>query len=206
MLWNKKEEKSSLPELPLDKQLSIPKPPNYEADYGDPDNEEYNRLDGEANKLPSFPDSPMGKGFSQTAIREAVGESGKDLPDISSLSEDNEKGESEEEEWVPSSSTIKELPPERDIAFGGMPNNMASTEIIGARMKDNDIFVKIDKFQAAKKTINNIKNKVEEIEVLLSKIKETKLKEERELGYWESELTNIKAKITSLREDIFEKT
>lgn len=201
MLWSKKEEKSNLPDIPLNKQLSIPKPPNYEADYGEPDNEDYhNGLGDEANKLPSFPDSPTIRGFSQTAIKEAVGESSKDLPDISSLSR-----ESEEDEWVPSSSAIKELPPEKNMGLEEMPNNLTSTEIIGARTKDKDIFVKIDKFQAAKKAINNIKNKVEEIEILLNKIRETKIKEERELNYWESELTNIKAKITSLREDIFEK-
>src|SRR3989338_650993 len=73
MFWNKKEEKKSLPDLPplkspFSKDLSI-NTEQYVPQEEQPEDKEENI---EKQALPSFPDSPIDRGFSQAAIKEAV--------------------------------------------------------------------------------------------------------------------------------------
>ena len=65
--------------------------------------------------------------------------------------------------------------------------------------------MKIDKFHSAKKTLAAIESKVDEIDEMLKRIRETKLREDQELSSWDSELMHVKARIKEVSENIFEK-
>ena len=71
--------------------------------------------------------------------------------------------------------------------------------------RKSDIFVKINKFNSAKKSLAEIAGKIEEIDETLRKIKETKMREEQELSSWEKEIALLKAHIRNVEENIFEK-
>jgi hypothetical protein len=70
---------------------------------------------------------------------------------------------------------------------------------------ESEVFVKIDKFHAAKKSIEATKNKLEEISTLLQKIRETTLREEAQIAIWEREVMAIKARIKEVSENIFDR-
>ena len=130
--------------------------------------------------LPSFPE-PMQKGFSQAAIKSAIS------------TEEEIKGASETpktmemEEWTP-----HKLPSPSEPAPAALP-------------RKHEVFVKIDKFHSAKRSLEMAKEKLEDIDALLKKIRETKIKEEQELSSWEKELSSVKARIKHVTENIFEK-
>jgi len=67
------------------------------------------------------------------------------------------------------------------------------------------VFIRLDKFQTTIEIFEEIKNKVEEIEGLLIKTKETKQKEEQELMDWEKEIQVIKSRIDSIDRNILNK-
>ncbi len=78
-------------------------------------------------------------------------------------------------------------------------------EIPSRTAKNNDIFVKLDKFYSARKALFDTQGKLQEIDALLRKIRETKLREEQELSSWENELASIKNKINDVAINLFEK-
>lgn len=71
--------------------------------------------------------------------------------------------------------------------------------------KNADIFVKLDKFYSARKSLADAQQKLEDMDELIRKIRETKLREEQELEGWEKELLNIKSRINDLNVNLFEK-
>ncbi len=163
MFWSKKEEKRGLPELPP---MNISELPEEEVTEPAP--------------LPSFPDSPMKKGFSQTAIKESVEmeESSEELPELPSKFK---------------------LPKIREIEVH--PKSMTS-EI---ESKREDVYVKIDRFHSARRALNSAREKLKEIDELMRKIRETKMREEQELSSWEKEIESIKSKVEDVTKNIFEK-
>ncbi len=186
MLWDKKEDKSKLPDLPPLKTSFLP-----------PETEDEDDLEVEKHKLPSFPDSLSSKGFSQSAIKDAVNvEEHSEEPEPESLPEFPSQEISSEgkrfktiemKEWSPTPQIEKIRPEKYSVP------------------KKSDIFVKIDKFRSAKKSLFDVKQGLEEIDSILRKIRETKLREEQELESWEREITAAKDKIKSVNEEIFEK-
>ncbi|MEI6731245.1 MAG: hypothetical protein WCK90_01040 [archaeon] len=191
MLWSKKEDKTGLPDLPplpakisLDKESSS-KPQMIMSEETHEDDEEFSET--ERHNLPSFPDSPIEKGFSQSAIKDAV-----KTPMVKEIPEPPMQKSFkivEEEEWTPKKPTTIE---EEDMPISSMS-------------KKGDIFVKIDKFYSAKKAINTAKNKLEEIDDLLKKIRDTKMREDQELTSWEKEVTALKTKLQDVNSNLFEK-
>ena len=71
--------------------------------------------------------------------------------------------------------------------------------------KTEDVYVKIDRFHSARKSLAAAKAKLHEIEQLLGKIRETRLREEQELASWEKEIDLVKAKVEDVTKNIFEK-
>lgn len=65
------------------------------------------------------------------------------------------------------------------------------------------IFVRIDRFQAAQKNFEQIKEKVEEIESVLKRLKDVKSQEEVELKGWTEDVEKIKSKLSELDQGIF---
>ena len=91
----------------------------------------------------------------------------------------------EMEEWKPS--RLTETPPTKTIV-------------------NKPVFVRLDKFQTAKDSLDIVKDKLREIDGLLRTIKEVKMKEDEELSSWEKEMESIKARIRSVQTEIFDTT
>jgi hypothetical protein len=236
MFWDKKDEKRSLPDLPpiqspFSKDLALPKI-NTEDDF--------DHLEPvEKHNLPSFPDSPINKGFSQAVIKDAVNppeysESQEIIGDpidqerrFKTIEMDNMENKNETLPSIASSQRQyqpKPLPTlksnsqvqnqqESSLSLGLPPPLPLPVHSINqikmpptlSNQKNQDIFVKIDKFQSARKALNSAKEQLEEINNLLRKIRETKLREEQELSSWEKDLSAAKARIQEITENIFEK-
>jgi hypothetical protein len=69
----------------------------------------------------------------------------------------------------------------------------------------SEIYIKIDKFYSAKRALSATEEKLEEIDELLKKIRETKLREEQELSAWEKELLSLKTRIKEVTSTLSEK-
>ena len=86
--------------------------------------------------------------------------------------------------------------------FNRQPLPMMSNERI---RKSEPLFIKLDTFESALSSFNEIKLRIHEIESLLRNIKEVKMKEEKELNEWEREVQTIKARLEQIDKEIFDK-
>ena len=207
MFWDRGE-KSELPDLP-------PLKPILE-DQAHPflKKEEEERPPA---KLPTFPESPIKKGFSQAAIKEAVKEEKMpelperkepvtmELPETSLIPKPIEV-EMEEME-VPAPPAPTAVPP-APIAAPPAPTAVPPAPkmpVTPTPPKTVHVFVQINKFHSAYKSLITAQEKLHDIDSLLKKIRETRMREEQELSAWEKELTSVKSKIQGVTENIFEK-
>ena len=69
----------------------------------------------------------------------------------------------------------------------------------------SSIFVKLDRFQSAKKSLILLEQKINDMESLLKKIRETRLREEQELVAWEKEVSMVKPRIEEISKNLFDK-
>lgn len=222
MFWDKKEK--GLPDLPPMPILPAPARslgPGLSAMEisGAGHDEDADPADAEKHGLPSFPDSPMQRGFSQSAIKDAIAHEsteetfvGQSLPASTAAMKAVEI-----DEWSshalpppPSQPFTTEAIARQQSSFAAAP--VPTSQSFPARLsrasnatKNADIFVKIDKFYSAKRALENANEKLEEIDALLRKIRETKMREEQELSSWEKDLATIKARMKEVTETIFEK-
>lgn len=65
------------------------------------------------------------------------------------------------------------------------------------------VFIRIDKFQLAKKNIEQMKTKIKEMEGIIGKINQVKLKEEEEIKSWLEEVEKLKARLSEIDSDVF---
>lgn len=189
MLFHKKEKKGALPDLPpLPDSL-----PKFK-----PIEEKYEEEEG-MHALPTFPDSPRHNTFSQAAIKDAVSQDEEEEPIVGRPMHRAELVEMDE--WSPSSSL-------NSSNSSSMRNSFSSNLLPPQRsnmQSSSDIFVKIDKFHMAKKSLAEARAQLEEIDELMKKVRETKMREEQELLQWERDLSQIKSRIRDVSENIFEK-
>jgi hypothetical protein len=233
MLWNKKNTESALPDLPApnlpfnQKLGNLPKKEDDEEDEpGNPDKQ----------AIPAFPDSPMKKGFSQTAIKDAVSgysfEKSTEIPKTEKNFKTIEMEDSPNPSYgAPSilvqTATNTSMPtPLLSAQIEQSPGTIPQLPILEQRAsqkeeeseerftkkyqkaadeRKNDIFVRIDKFYSAKKSLEEIKNQIEQIDNSLRKIREVKLREEQELASWEKEIITAKSRIQEVNKNVFEK-
>lgn len=185
MFWEKKEKEKGLPDLPrAPARPSIP-PKEYSLLKSEDELE-----DEEVHELPSFPDSPMQRGFSQSVIKDAV--ANEEVKENSPLYRQTTHPSYkfvEMEEWTPQERTKI---PSAPVSMPGKRDN-------------KPIFVRIDKFQLARNSLETVKTKLSEIEELLKTIREVKAKEDAELSSWESEMENVKSRVQNVLNDIFER-
>ncbi|MEX0932721.1 MAG: hypothetical protein WDZ77_01325 [Candidatus Pacearchaeota archaeon] len=188
MSWfSKKEEKKTMnpefgnvPELPKLPELPKTKIGNLPNDFGNP------------SQLPSYPSNSFGEKFSQNAIKDAVR---------------GERGEKEEDEdW-----DVDE-PADSEEDDGEMHNlhkpkmhtrEMEPTsKIQGAQ---DSVFVRLDKFEDGLHKFGKAKEKVSEIESLITNLKKVNEKEMKELMIWEKEVKTMKNNFEKIDKDIFSK-
>lgn len=108
----------------------------------------------------------------------------------------------------PSMSSERKIEPDFDFESSRTleltPSRMslASTKMT---KKIEPVFVRLDKFQMTIQTFEEIKAKIEEIEDVLRKTSEIKIKEEQELSEWEREIQVIKSRIELIDRNVFNK-
>lgn len=178
MFWDKKKKDSDLPDLPPSARVTLPVQRPSAALPTLPFSQEK-----DMHALPSFPDSPMKKGFSQSAIKDAI-------DDNSEMDEEMEESRSREIDWAPK---ITQMPP--------MQSQLTPKRMMEAK----PVYVRLDKFQAAKRTIDEIRSMLEETEMILKKVRDVKVREEQELAAWEKEMQVMRARINNVSTDIFER-
>lgn len=146
-------------------------------------------IDSETYELPSFPDFPTQKEFAQTAIKDAVTDSKTFLPKFPPM-----VPKKPEETHAPQPFPIPTLP-----QFSAQP------KLLPRENPNADIFVKIEKFHASQKALENTKEKIEEMERQLKKLRELTAREEIQLSSWERDIEAIKYKIKEISKNMFEK-
>jgi len=194
MFFKKKEEKKALPDLPPVQSMPLPKLPVMPSRPEEVEEEE------------SFPSSkiPELKKTPSVSPKEAV----EDESEPTEMPVNKKFKAVEMEEW---NSDDEEEKPVRVGKIEKAPE-IEEREIplrkelpLRSSDKNSDIFVKLDKFRNARRALEEIKIRSEEIDSLLKKIRETKLREEQELTGWEKEITNIKSRVQDVSSNIFEK-
>ncbi len=182
MFWDKKKKEETLPDLPPSSRPTLPLPrrlPELSSD----------REKTILHPLPSFPDSPtQSGGFSQAAIKDAI--AAEEFEEGKKTIIKREESESpysykavELNDWSPRS---PEVPPKRAL-------------------EAKPVYIRLDKFYAAKSALNEIREMLTESESLLKRIREVKIREEQELVAWEKEMQLMRARISNVTEDIFER-
>ena len=182
-LFSKKEDKKEaiLPKLP--------ELPSLPSEFSEMD-EDYSKND--IHELPSFPNSSMGDRFSQETIKNAI-----------SGDEEMEDEEEIPEPLIPKPN-FKEMP---KPSFKSSPKERVSPKSFEEEHESQKgpVFIRIDKFEEALHVFKETKDKIDEIEKLLSETNELKEKEEEELSMWEKEIQEMKAQIEKVDKDIFSK-
>jgi len=209
MFWDKKEDKKKLPDLPpmagpIGRVPTFPEEREHDDDL--------NEIQ-EKHVLPAFPDSPSHNRFSEAAIKDAVVDDNEEkLPEIPDGTDKDKAKIIEMEEWKPSKPIEPprmHVPLEKLNVHAGkeFPEPVQRVEEHHLNVEKNtpDVFVKIDKFRSARKALSEVKSKLDEIDDLTRKIRETKIREERELSAWEKDIAQMKARVENVVEDIFEK-
>lgn len=139
-------------------------------------------------QLPRFPSSPLGNKFSQNTIKEA----------ITGRKEESEAGADEfaEEDKM-------QMMPKPQIKFSREMYEERAPSL--KKVKEEPIFIRIDKFEEALNNFDKVKKQVAEIEKTLREVKEIKEEEEKELESWEKEMQSLKKQIEKIDDDIFSK-
>lgn len=135
--------------------------------------------------LPKYPSTTFGNEFSQKSIKEAV--AGKKEDEI-------EADEFVKEQMMPISQRIKHS------KISKMPHIRERRP--GSK---KPVFIRIDKFEESLRIFEETKEKIFDIEKLLSEIKHLKEKEGIELSDWSAEIHTIKNQIEKVERDIFSK-
>jgi len=200
LFFGKKDEKKGLPELPPSNIQNFPIHPKPIPSFNPLPLEE----ESEKHALPTFPDSPSSKGFSQTAIKDAISSDKYSESDLQPIMP----------KLIPKAPQIKATSaPEEELAEEEDDDEEAEevkseskpVKISSSSNKEENVFVRLDKFHSARRSLNETKTRLDDIDSLLKKIREIKQREEQELSAWEKEVTELKAKIQSIRENIFDR-
>lgn len=225
MFWGKKDDKQ-LPDLPPLKpglQGKTPLPVSPSAMPIMPEEEDEGTSSVERHGLPSFPDSPMAKGFSQAAIKDAiVNDSVKDgeIVGISQEPKSFKVVEVDDETPLASSPMLAPRASLKNPALLPPPKEESLPEPIpepkpvivepapvqySSPSRSSDVFVKIDKFHSARRALGMVQTQLESVDNLLKKIRETKMREEQEFSAWEKDMVQARSKIDEVSKALFEK-
>ncbi|MEK6888530.1 MAG: hypothetical protein AABW80_00295 [Nanoarchaeota archaeon] len=183
MFWNKKDKGPDLPDLP-------PMRPSFTTESF---KIKMDKPESFNSGLPSFPDLSSDNLPAQNSMKDSFDSSEHEEIPLKEISRPFKTMEIPEIS-MPKSQESKPLPP---------PPTFQYTPIV--QQQKNDIFVKIEKFQTARKSLSSATEKVSEIESLLRKIREVRMREEQELTAWEKEISDTKAKIETVTRNLFDK-
>lgn len=192
-LFSKKEEVPTIPVAP-----TLPELPKQEKK--------------DLPELPSFPMNSKNNALNQEMVKSAVADVPR--PEEKEMYVENQEDlhvteEPEEEILFPPKSSVKSSIPRLPDIPSIMEPRGKTLELTPATIEKSTskqtepIFVRIDKFQAAHKNFEQIKDKVEEIESVLKKINDIKSREETELKGWTEDIEKIKSRLAEVDANIF---
>jgi len=163
-------------------------------------------------ELPSFPANSRNENFNQEIVKSAITDMpspGEEEVHVEVPTGLHVVEEPERKTTIPPRPSMEKSiqePPARPIVKEISEDKNEITSLIskGPIIKEIEpIFVRIDKFQKAQEDFSQIKDKVKEIEGVLKKIKDVKLKEEVELKGWTEDIEKIKLRLGEVDADIF---
>jgi len=201
-LFSKKEEVPRIPTFP-----TLPELPKLEQ----PEPKK------ELPELPSFPVNHRNDNFNQEMVKSAVAdtpssgenevyEQSKFLPVIEEAPEVESiiPPKHSLQDSIPSPPVMPSIPTiHKQLPRPELQRPTIPTPPIPTQHQSEPIFVRIDKFQAAQKNFETIKDKVNEIESVLRKIKDVKSQEEEELNGWTKDVEKIKSRLAEINDGIF---
>lgn len=196
MFWNKKDSGDRLPDLPPLK-TPLRMPFDISSRENEFDSDDANSELNKPLKNPSFPEFPEQKNFQQTAIREAVNEPITETSDFPQQAQSRMRTmemDSPIIQPVEQKSFRLDSPPETEEY---VPPKKPSNKI-------SEVFVKVDKFNSAHKSIVAIRKKIDDIDSALKRIREIKMREEQELSAWEKEISSLKSKLQEINDSLFD--
>jgi hypothetical protein len=204
---SKKEEKVGLPALP-----DFPDLPEASEDSHFSSNEflsEPKKLNIEVNPLRNLPVLERAK-FSPEEIKSAVNPSERNMqvqgmpkqrfePEIRNMQVQGMQKSNFEKFLPPLHSQPKEVMKIRE-----MENEIMEQEPRESfRKKEEPVFIRLDKVQMAVRALEDIKNKIIDIEKALNKTKEIKRQEEIEIEDWRREVHAMKSRLETIDKEIF---
>ena len=189
---NKEGDKIQLPKLP-----SLPDLPNS-GKTNQPMEEPQKK-----STLPSFPGSNLGEKMNQHTIREAITKHEDEKIEIPPVHIKRTKAG-----MTPSIMT----PPAPLKTKGSIkPRSLEMSDWAPPLSKEpkvkgtEPLFIRLDTFEKAVSSFNEVKLRMGEIETLLRNIRELKGQEERELNDWENEIEIVRARLEQIDKEIFER-
>lgn len=110
-------------------------------------------------------------------------------------------------EEVKQSPSIEEIPIENvdnTIENIGVTKELSSSNPnFSVAKRSEPFFVRIDKFQDARKNLTEIGKRLKDMENVLEKINETKIKEDEEISSWKEEMKNIRSNLSTIDQNLF---
>lgn len=194
-------EEPVLPELPETEDLTLP------SDIKEPDLPELPEITTEAQDIKSEI-SPLSKNLEKSGFVPSQ-ETETGISKVSKLSKEPLPTVSEAMP-MPEPEPVPVVMPKPVHHAVPKPTHVPPTPVgipipVKKSRSEKPVYVRLDKFELTNQIFDEIKDKVKEIERLLSKIKEVKVQEEKELSEWESDIDSIKARIDSIDKNIFNK-
>lgn len=192
-----------LPELPSFSNISEEIPANSELP-------EAPEIKDELPSLPMLPSSKIGEKMGEEVIKSEISKE-KLKPYTREVSSGHFRTESSDGARESAYSRQKSERRTLELPFKPSINPIIRsarqefTSRANSSERNEPIFVRIDKFQAALKNFSEIKQQLNDIESYLEEIKSIRAKEDQELGEWEHEITDIKAKLESIDRGVFSK-
>ena len=203
-LFDKKKD-IEIKELP-----DLPELPRANNNYT---NEQNSLPNLEIKELPDLPEySVTKKGTERELTKEDIPESGMEKSQFEPISSPFEEKPEKSQLTPMMKKLIEPKPIERHVIQKPINTRIIEKPIIIERhnfqknqvhKKDEEIYIRLDKFQNAVSLFEEIKSQIQEIERNLEKTKQVKKQEEEELGEWEKEIQLIKSKLDSIDKTIF---
>jgi hypothetical protein len=151
-----------------------------------------------SSELPSLPKG-LGEQANRAMVKSAVND--LDLPqeveDENGIQELSKDFKFEESVLQPPTDLIPSLPKQE-----AKPVSVNNSDV---SMSNDPIFVKIEKFQIAKKELQEINKNIKSVEAVLGKLNEIKSREDKEVTQISESLSSIKTKLASIDSNVFKK-
>lgn len=190
----KKSKEGELPDLPMSEPPSIR---DYQRTMLPPIEASQEEIHG----LPSFPDSPMKRGFSQSMIKSAVEDEDKKLPELPEWNEEKSSPIAKPIKSIELNEWSSKTMPKVQEKQAGSELKMRPQQIYNEK---RPLFIKLDKFREAHDSLVKISEKITQMDELLRMIKDVKAREDEEITNWEKDIESVKARLSFINKEIFE--